>query len=366
MMILPKYKLHSSNTLDMAAAEREILLQVQQSTLQPLRVVLFTPIGEPEEYLQQRMRIEALGREIFGERGPLLVLVAQPPLQYSLLAEVSYIEEECRMEYHDNYIIVNGEQLYSGGFFSTLDRSIEEQSDDVFEQLGGVLSSEGYEIDDIVRQWNYIEYITHCSACGQHYQQFNDSRSRFYEGAKWRNGYPAATGIGTCGGGVVVVVDALKRSAECSLAIDNPLQLSAHSYSQRVLIDGSNPQRKTTPKFERARWVGDESAGMIYISGTAAIRGEASLRTDVSQQGMTTMENIDCLTSVENQERYGVSLPMECEYEILRVYVKYEAGWQQMDAWLRENYSSSAVAFVVADICRDELLVEIEGIAKRK
>ena len=105
---------------------------------------------------------------------------------------------------------------------------------------------------------------------------------------------------------------------------------------------------------------------MIYISGTAAIRGEASLRTDVVQQGVTTMENIDCLTSAENQARHGVPTPKECEYEMLRVYVKHEAGWQQVEAWLRENYPCSDVAFVVADICREELLIEIEGIAKKK
>ncbi|MBQ3536514.1 MAG: hypothetical protein IJA57_07145 [Alistipes sp.] len=350
----------------MAAAEREILQQAEQNALLPLRVVFFTPQGEPVEYLQQRERIEALNREIFGERCPLLALVVQPPLQCSLMAEVNYLDKGCELEYHDNYIIADGKQLYTGGFCSTLNKSIEEQSDDVFLQLGSVLSREGFAIDDIVRQWNYIEYITHCSTEGQHYQQFNDSRSRFYERVEWRNGYPAATGIGTCGGGVVVVVDAVKQSAETSRALDNPLQLSAHSYSQQVLIEGRDPQRKTTPKFERARWVGDDGEGMIYISGTAAIRGEASLRTDVVQQGVTTMENIDCLTSAENQARHGVPTPEECEYEMLRVYVKHEAGWQQVEAWLRENYPCSDVAFVVADICREELLIEIEGIAKKK
>lgn len=364
-MVSLKYRILQSNYADSALAERDILQQVAQRGLTPVRMAFFTDVANNEDYLAQWERVVSLCNEIFAERKPMVVLVAQPPLNARLLAEVTYVEDDCKIVYNNDYIVINDCQIFSGGLFSAQDASIGSKAERVFERLHEILKTEGLAINDIVRQWNYIEHITHISEQGQNYQQFNDARSRFYELTQWQNGYPAATGIGANCGGVVVVIDAIKQSDKCSRAIDNPLQLSAHSYTQKVLIDGQDPQKKTTPKFERARWVGDENQGMIYISGTAAIRGENSLLADVMQQGVVTMENIEHLTSYENQEYNGVPYPAKCEYEMMRVYLKSSDNWQQISGWLKDNYHCEDVAIVVADVCRAELLIEIEGIAKR-
>ncbi len=362
-MITPSFKILRSDAPDYPLAEREILAQAKAVAATPIRVVVFTNVKDNDEYLVQRERISALCDEIFGSRKPMLALVAQPPLEGRLLAEVTYIEPECRAEYYDDYIVVEHDQLFTRGLYSSLEESIEQQSDDIFLRLGQILHHEGFAIDDIVRQWNYIEHITHISAQGQNYQQFNDSRSHFYGRVEWRNGYPAATGIGASHGGVVVVVDATRQSGQHSRAIDNPLQLSAHSYSQQVLIEG-RAQRKTTPKFERARWVEDTSSGMIYVSGTAAIRGEESIGEDAVQQGVMTIENIAHLISTENQLRHAVPTPGERSHEIMRIYVKNRSDWQSVKAWLEQNCTCQQIIPVEADICREELLLEIETIAK--
>lgn len=364
-MISLKYRILQSNSTVPTLAEREILQQVAQCDLTPIRVAFFTDVEDNDDYLAQWERIQRLCTEIFAARKPVVVLVAQPPLNARLLAEVTYVEDDCSIAYKDDYIIINNCQIFSGGLFSPHDASIGEKAEKVFERLHEILNTEGFAINDIVRQWNYIEHITHLSEQGQNYQQFNDARSRFYELVQWENGYPAATGIGANCGGVVVVIDAIKDSAKYSRPIDNPLQLSAHSYTQKVLISGQDSQKKTTPKFERARWVGDADMGMIYISGTAAIRGEDSLCADVAQQGVVTMENIEHLTSRGNQEFNQVPYPAECEYEMMRVYLKSSDNWGQVSDWLKENCHCEDVAIVVADVCRQELLIEIEGIAKR-
>lgn len=363
-MIIPIHKLLQSFTEDIALAEREILQQVEAiDDCTPIRVVFFTGTSDNGEYASQRERIKQTARELFGAAAPVTALVVQPPLEGTLIAEVTCVKEYDQITYHDDYILLDGNYLYSGGLYSALEKSIEEQSDEIFAHLAQILEQEELAINDIVRQWNYIEHITHISQHGQNYQQFNDSRSRFYALTTWENGYPAATGIGTSGSGVVIMVDAVRDSAHLSRAINNPLQLSAHAYSQQVLIEGKS-QHKTTPKFERARWVGDSASGMIYISGTAAIRGEESLREDIVQQIIMTMENIEYLTSPKNQAENGVPWTAKYEYELLRIFVKRKEDWPKIKHWVEQNCRCKNVIPVLADICRAELLVEIGGIAK--
>lgn len=362
-MIIPICKMLRSDAPNLALAECDILSQVVQREYSPIRIVFFTNVSSNEEYLQQRGRILNHCDKMFGEQKPMVALVAQPPLEATLLAEVTYVEPSCKVEYHSDYILLNDCQLFTAGLGAELEDSIGSQSDKIFHHLEQILAAEGFLVSDIVRQWNYIENITHISAQGQNYQQFNDARSRFYGRVEWQNGYPAATGIGSNWGGVIVVVDALKQSTQYSRAIDNPLQLSAHNYSQQVLIEGDDPQRKTTPKFERARWVGDSSSGMIYISGTAAIRGEASLRENIMQQSVMTLENIEYLISPDNQLRNGVPCVAQCKYGLLRIYVKRQEDWLQIKDWIQENCLCEDIIPVMADICRSELLIEIGGVA---
>ena len=143
--------------------------------------------------------------------------------------------------------------------------------------------------------------------------------------------------------------------------IDNPLQIAAHSYSQKVL-DGKvmdKLQERTTPKFERARLLGDT----LFISGTAAIKGEVSNFSDNTvEQAAETMEIMNQLVSKEN-------IPVTnngTEYEMLRIYVKRKEEIPTVQQFMQQHYPAPAKHYLVADVCRPELLIEIEGMAKVK
>lgn len=358
-----KYHILRSSQSDMLAAERDIFSQLALAERASIRVVVFTSIAGEAEYRAQRERISQGLRDLYGERAPMFALVVQPPLGATLYAEVTTVEQQREIRYCGDYIIVDNRLIMSGGIYASCGESIGEQSEAIFQRVGEILSAEQLSPSDIVRQWNFIEHITSSTAGGQNYQQFNDARSHFYGSSDWSNGYPAATGIGAEGGGVVVLFVAVRNSAEVSRPIDNPLQISAHAYSQQVLIEGLQKQ-KSTPKFERARWLQNDDAGMIYISGTAAIRGEESLQADATAQIAMTMENIAHLVSVGNQALHAVPNARSRQYEVLRVYVKREELAGEIAEWLGENCSCRNVAFLKADICRSELLVEVEGIAK--
>ena len=111
-------------------------------------------------------------------------------------------------------------------------------------------------------------------------------------------------------------------------------------------------QQKTTPKFERAKCLTCGKERLIYVSGTAAIRGEESLKQEgLARQLAVTMENI--------QELIG-SAPLS----YLRVYLKCPADYAEA-ARLLTNYALAIpITFMWADVCREELLIEIEGLAK--
>lgn len=249
---------------------------------------------------------------------------------------------------------MDGRFLFCGGFHGDVQNmDIQLQAIEAFRLAMEILDKEGFAIGNIIRQWNYIERITDFDGVDQHYQMFNNVRSNFYKSADWHTGYPAATGIGTDLGGVLVDMDAaVFHHPECfASAIDNKLQVAAHAYSDEVLEVAQ--ERKSTPKFERAKSVTFNDRQLIYISGTAAIRGEKSMTgVDIERQFHITMENIEQLIS-------GAQLNM------LRVYLKHPSDYGVVVDLLKKAGLSIPISYLRADVCREELLIEIEGIASK-
>ena len=159
----------------------------------------------------------------------------------------------------------------------------------------------------------------------------------------------------------------MRNSDKCSHAIDNPLQVSAHAYSQQVLINPDKAQHKTTPKFERARHITlADGKQILHISGTAAIRGEESCDANIEEQTALTMENIAKLAEQNTLMLYGVKSVKKMEYKMLRIYLKHQFNLDVVKRWFDDNYPTVPKTFLLADICREELLIEIEGIAAEK
>ncbi len=340
---------------------RSTLLQVDAVGL--IKLVIFSKPSDDTEYKQNLETIDEVVKEIFGDLPPLTSYIAQKTSHGGITVEATYITtSDTKIEHHRNYrlITIGGcTELMTGGIVPRFDGgSTFEQSTDIFEGIAKMLKSNGFKPSDIYRQWNYIPGITVQNDGSQNYQEFNDARSIFYDSDTWVCGYPAATGIGTSAGGVVVEICAIKGERCPNLPIDNPLQIAAYNYSQQVL-DGKVIEQlneRTTPKFERARLLGDT----VLISGTAAIKGECSnYSTDAVEQAAETMEIIDELTSKWN-------IPIENSgsvYGLLRVYVKRESDIPAICEYMQSHYPAANKYYLVADVCRPELLIEIEGVA---
>lgn len=339
-----------------------------------LRLVLFTRCTDNQEYKFQRSFLEQWVKRYFVSPRPVVSLVAQKPLVADLVLEVHSlveitdeavtIEEQISsssvrylriMTPHYREIIVGG--LYA----DDLNLPVREQSEQAFRKAEEILKAEQMNFGDIVRQWNYLENITDIAHGNQCYQDFNDVRTLFYASSEWKSGYPAATGIGTRHGGVLIDFNAVSGGVDIA-PLDNDWQRAAHVYSDEVLISRRADRERGTPKFERGKSLSDCRRKVIYISGTAAIRGEESVATgDVLSQTEITLENIQHLIGLEEGRE---KLPEHSgKLGLLRVYLKNEEDAPAVKADLDKLCPDIPIVYLYADVCREELLVEIEGIA---
>ena len=174
------------------------------------------------------------------------------------------------------------------------------------------------------------------------------------------NNFPAATGIGTEGKVVRLEIIACTPSDSFRLySIQNPDQQNAHEYSKKQLV---GDVKESTPLFERGKMIFGEGKGHIWVSGTAAIKGEESVDGDIMQQTRTTCENIDRLIDSENLVRTGLPKSVYIIKPLyIRAYVKHRKDGNGVRRFLEEKYHGALIHVLKADVCREELLVEIEG-----
>ncbi len=329
--------------------------------------------GEYEERSSE-IRNQLLQR--CGASLPATSIVAQSPsgnkdVVLELICTKASVNKKVNYKSHlgINYTVVEHKDykaVHCAGLMGTVEDSITEASERAFNSAVEILSKEDLSIHHIIRQWNYIENIAmveDADNASQNYQDFNDVRAKYYAMGDFRNGYPAATGIGQDTGGVIIGFIALSESDQVTITpIMNPGQIDAHKYSEMVL-EGSSVQ-KCTPKFERAKLVSIGQSNYIYVSGTASILGEKTMYPgDVKKQTLTTIENIKRLFSKENQERLGLKFKVsDIQFSHLRVYVKNRRDIPAVEKICREELNYKSSLFLESDVCREQLLVEIEGV----
>jgi len=369
----------SSNTTSFEAAVLDIIHQLDFEDRVAIRFVFFGSSNNNRQYNKELSAIQQHVYEKFGDEAPVISYVAQKPLSnVTLVLEVHSIllsaDRQIRFAQCNNirYITIEDEKsknLSIGGVVADdFNKTVFNQSSEIFDTIKKILLQEEMPVQSIVRQWNYIAQITCVMHERQYYQEFNDARSYFYNQTNWASGYPAATGIGTESGGVVVDLFAVKSKTDDVqiFALDNKLQIAAHAYSQNVLVgqDDKELKTKTTPKFERGKVVNTQNSALIYISGTAAIRGEGSLaETDIEQQTIITLENIEELISTSNLTSAGVKIKDVAKVKCLRIYLKQADFYQVAKMVVDKMLPNVPAVYLLGDICRDNLLIEIEGIA---
>lgn len=208
----------------------------------------------------------------------------------------------------------------------------------------------------LLRVWNYFADINAERGGIERYRQFNAGRQQAFIDAR-RNafdGAPAACALGTRGGPLQIFFLAGRQAP---LAIENPRQVSAYRYPAAY---GPRP-----PTFSRAA-LADTGAGRsaLFISGTASIVGHASMHVqDVRRQTEESLANIAAVRQVA-AARSGLALPAgEMVYTL---YLRHPGDLATVRAVFEQAVGPASAAareaiYLNADICRADLLVEIEA-----
>jgi len=229
---------------------------------------------------------------------------------------------------------------------------LREASRVAYRTLFELLACEGY--DSPWRFWNYMADIHGDEDGLERYRQFNFGRQQAFDdvGLKVGASAPAACALGSQRGPLVVAVLA---GREPSLAIENPRQISAYNYPSAY-----GPR---APAFARASvsWLGGRP--QLWLSGTASIVGHRTLHMgDVAEQTRETLRNIRALLD-EARERVP-----EADFSLTdlhyTVYVRHPEHQPLVAALLAAEVGDAMNAvYLQADVCRADLLVEIEASA---
>ncbi len=225
----------------------------------------------------------------------------------------------------------------------------------VYRQMMALLADLDY--PHLVRIWNHIADINHSNAEGlEIYRDFCQGRAEGFEqaGTDMAAGLPAATGIGSHGDGVVVYFIAERSGTP--VHFENPRQVPAHRYPRTY-----GPR---SPSFARATLL--PSAEKLFLSGTASIIGHRSTHLDdLDGQCDTTFENIRILLA-DVSEKSGGKVEMD-SFCMLKAYVRHEHDIPHVRQRLRDEVGPLVpIELFNVDICRSELLLEIEGVLTMK
>lgn len=358
---------------------QQILALSVDAGVSPIRVNIFVYSENQADYLQKQAVVKSTFKETLGNQCPPFGVVMQEPEDpYMVICEVGLVENHAAKViygfFHEiPYCIVdsvNYKEYWTIGAQSVHPNlNISASSEAAFAYLNDLYQHLELNLNNIVRQWNYVGEILSKEVVDnrqrQHYQMFNEVRSKYYGRYRTRKDFPAATGIGMLYMGVCI--DSFAVSGDESLkiiAISNPEQSESYCYRQEVLVGAPDTSRKQNqpPQFERAKLLVLNNASRLIVSGTASIIGQKTIGIDdVEEQTRITIQNIQRLSSAENLLKHCPDIKsMPVNYSYIRVYVKYKDDISKVRQICSAFFGDVPSTYVVADICRDDLLVEIE------
>jgi enamine deaminase RidA (YjgF/YER057c/UK114 family) len=206
------------------------------------------------------------------------------------------------------------------------------------------------------RLWNYLPGINADGGSMERYRQFNSGRQIAFLEAGYAafEGAPAACALGTRGGPFCVRFVA---GTAPPVPVENPRQVSAYHYPTSY-----GPR---APTFSRAALVpvsADQVA--LLISGTASIVGHASVHIgDVQAQTRETLANLQAVIAAAHERcsaRFDLS-SLECVVYVRRAEHAPLIRAEFERAVGAASRAARSAVYLEADICRADLLVEIEA-----
>jgi chorismate lyase/3-hydroxybenzoate synthase len=217
----------------------------------------------------------------------------------------------------------------------------------------GLLRDRGY--PHLLRIWNFFPGINEDDMQLERYKRFCVGRHQAFseEGHEFTRDLPAASAVGSKAGNLMIYFLAAKSRGSPQ---ENPRQVAAYRYPPQYA--------PKSPAFARGMLATLGAETQLYISGTASIVGHESTHlNDIAGQLEETLANIDALIAA-TAERHDLTMDRSC-MTLMKVYLRraqdYRLARQRLQQVMGADFP---ILYLQADICRSDLLLEIEGIVR--
>lgn len=302
-------------------------------------------------------RASVLGAACFGSATELPDFDALPALAVDMpvlagssdLCEVWHCAEPLSSGKYGDIRYRQSETLLFGSLSRPAGADLRAQTRAAYEAIFELLDRLDYPA--VLRFWNYFPAINQETGGMERYRQFNVGRQDAFlahERAISGN-VPAACALGSVSGALNIAFLALRGEV---VGIENPRQLSAYHYP------GEYGPR--SPIFSRAGLARLGGRDVVFVSGTASIVGHQTLhRGDVVAQARESMTNIAAVIDAA-AARSGT--PLQLDTLCYKIYLRDPADLARVRQEIERFVAGSVqTVYLQADVCRADLLVEIEA-----
>jgi len=206
----------------------------------------------------------------------------------------------------------------------------------------------------LLRVWNYFPHITRESDGLERYQRFCAGRHQaLAEGlSDFPRTLPAGTAVGTMSGPLNIHFLAARQPG---MHVENPRQVRAYEYPR---VYGPR-----SPSFARATLRPSISGSHLLISGTASVVGHVSKHIgEPHQQTLEIIHNLNALIT-HTEQIHGVARGQWYGQALFKIYIRHPEHFTTIRDILKEQLPSrTQFLYLQGEMCRSELLLEIEGI----
>lgn len=222
-----------------------------------------------------------------------------------------------------------------------------EQAQQMFANLGAGLAAHGMKYPQVVRTWIYLARLL------EWYGDMNRVRTAHYRqhglGVEGGAAFPASTGIMGRSDDEDCIMDVL------ALENTGPGGVTA------TPIDRSAKQESSFrygSSFSRGMALEIEGRRTVHVSGTASINS-AGLSTHLGDAEHQCVETLLSIAAILAEQGGGLD-----DITSATLFCKNQAAWEAWERTVRLlQLPSFPQVCVLADVCRDDLLVEMEAVA---
>jgi chorismate lyase / 3-hydroxybenzoate synthase len=251
---------------------------------------------------------------------------------------------------HDGVRFAHDGQLLFGTFAIESANDIDEVTRLAYSAALASARKAGY--PNVLRMWNHVGSINVPDDGLERYRRFCAGRYEAFASAGYALAadLPSASAVGMPGRGLITYFIAARNAG---MQVENPRQVAAYHYPPEY-----GPR---SPSFSRATVYREQDQGVVYVAGTSSVVGHASVHTgDIRGQVEETIRNLDLIIA---SSLPGATLK---DATAVKTYIRHPRDFAAVAEVLAPALSPACDAmYLEADICRAELLVEIEAVAAR-